>query len=38
MPNSPDAAPCHYFLWGYLKNRLKHHKVKSTVLMDLKML
>jgi cyclopropane fatty-acyl-phospholipid synthase-like methyltransferase len=29
MPNSPDAAPCDYFLWRYLKNRLKHHEVKS---------
>jgi hypothetical protein len=23
MPNSPDWAPCDYFLWGYLKRALK---------------
>jgi len=23
MPGSPDAAPCDFFLWGYLKNKLK---------------
>ena len=22
MPNSSDAVPCHYFVWGYLKTKL----------------
>lgn len=29
MPNSPDAAPCDYFFWGYLKNRMKRRKVTT---------
>lgn len=29
MPLSPDAAPCDYFLWGYLKSQLKKRKVKN---------
>jgi len=35
MPNSPDAAPCDFFLWGILKNVLIIIKLK--LLMDLKM-
>lgn len=23
LPNSPDAAPCDYWLWGYLKSQIK---------------
>ncbi|GBN40570.1 hypothetical protein AVEN_21658-1, partial [Araneus ventricosus] len=26
MPNSPDATPCDYFLWGHLKNKLNIEK------------
>ncbi len=29
FPNSPDAAPCDYFLWGYLKNRIRRRKVRT---------
>jgi len=29
MPNSPDAAPCDFFLWGYLKSRINKHKIES---------
>ena len=29
LTNSPDAAPCDFFLWGYLKNRLKRHKAST---------
>lgn len=29
MPNSPDVAPCDYFLWGYLKHKVNQHKLKS---------
>lgn len=29
MGNSPDAAPCDFWLWGYLKNELKKHKITS---------
>jgi len=29
MPNSPDAAPCDYFLWGYLKHKISKRKVKT---------
>ncbi|GBM65708.1 hypothetical protein AVEN_151271-1 [Araneus ventricosus] len=29
MPNSPDAAPCDYFLWGYLKNKLNKRRVST---------
>ena len=31
VPNSPDAAPCDYFLWGYLHNRINKRKI-STLL------
>lgn len=27
MPCSPDAAPLDFFLWGYLKYRLKRYKL-----------
>lgn len=27
MPCSPDAAPCDYFLWGYVKSQLKKYKI-----------
>ena len=29
MPNSPDAAPCDYWLWGYLKSRLNSKHVNT---------
>lgn len=29
MPNSPDAAPCDFFLWGYLKHRLNSLNIKT---------
>lgn len=29
MPNSPDAAPCDFFLWGYLKKRIAKRKVST---------
>lgn len=29
MPSSPDASPCDYFLWGYLKGRLNARKPRS---------
>ena len=29
MPSSPDCAPCDYWLWGYLKNKVKKRKVKT---------
>lgn len=29
MPNSPDVAPCDYFLWGYLKSKVNSHKVTT---------
>jgi len=29
MPNSPDAAPCDYFLWGYLKHKILKRKVRT---------
>ncbi|GBM26692.1 hypothetical protein AVEN_124986-1 [Araneus ventricosus] len=29
MPNSPDAAPCDYFLWGHLKNKLNKRRVST---------
>ena len=29
LPNSPDAAPCDFFLWGYIKTKLKHVNVRS---------
>lgn len=29
LPNSPDCSPCDYFLWGYLKNRLKNYKLNT---------
>lgn len=28
-PTSPDAAPCDFFLWGYLGSQLNHRKVKT---------
>jgi hypothetical protein len=30
IPSSPDAAPCDYFLWGYLKPRLNKRKITTT--------
>ena len=42
MANSPDAAPCDYFLWGYLKNRLSRqritdvHKLKLAIRREIK--
>ena len=33
LPNSPDCSPCDYFLWGYLKSKLK--KVIATNLKEL---
>ncbi|GBM44358.1 hypothetical protein AVEN_185661-1 [Araneus ventricosus] len=29
MPNSPDAAPCDYILWGYLKNKLNKRRIST---------
>ncbi|GBM68333.1 hypothetical protein AVEN_138177-1 [Araneus ventricosus] len=29
IPNSPDAAPCDYFLWGHLKNKLNKRRVSK---------
>ncbi|GBM29250.1 hypothetical protein AVEN_155209-1 [Araneus ventricosus] len=29
MPNSPDAAPCDYFPWGHLKNKLNKRGVPT---------
>ncbi|GBM22673.1 hypothetical protein AVEN_144453-1 [Araneus ventricosus] len=29
MLNSPDAAPCDYFLWGHLKNKLNKRGVST---------
>ena len=29
LSNSPDAAPCDYFLWGYLRSRLARHRTNS---------
>ena len=29
MPNSPDAAPCDFFLWGYLKSKLRSYEITS---------
>lgn len=29
IPNSPDVAPCDYFLWGYLKSRINKRKIKT---------
>ncbi|GBL96475.1 hypothetical protein AVEN_229927-1 [Araneus ventricosus] len=28
-PNSSDASPCDYFLWGHLKNKLNKRKVST---------
>ncbi|GBM61699.1 hypothetical protein AVEN_57129-1 [Araneus ventricosus] len=30
MPNSPDATPCDYLLWGHLKNKLHKRKVSTS--------
>ena len=29
MPNSPDASPCDFFLWGYLKSQINKLKIES---------
>lgn len=29
LPNSPDLAPCDYFLWGYLKTKVTQRKVTT---------
>ncbi|GBL77466.1 hypothetical protein AVEN_41853-1 [Araneus ventricosus] len=29
MPNCPDTAPCDYFPWGHLKNKLNKRKVST---------
>ncbi|GBM43840.1 hypothetical protein AVEN_166236-1 [Araneus ventricosus] len=29
MPDSPDAAPCDYFLWGDLKNKLNERRIST---------
>ena len=29
LSNSPDAAPCDFFLWGYLKNELRKRKAST---------
>lgn len=29
IPNSPDAAPCDYFLWGHLKNKLNKRRIST---------
>ncbi|GBN82364.1 hypothetical protein AVEN_125708-1, partial [Araneus ventricosus] len=29
MPNSPDSAPCNYFLWEHLKNKLNKRRVST---------
>ena len=29
LPCSPDFAPCDYWLWGYLKNRVRRHTIMS---------
>lgn len=42
LPNSPDVAPCDYFLWGHLKQRLKTKvfsslkELKSAVAREIK--
>lgn len=44
MPNSPDAAPCDFFLWGYLKSRLKKYQIftidglKRAICKELKLM
>ncbi|XP_042903759.1 uncharacterized protein [Parasteatoda tepidariorum] len=29
IPNSPDAAPCDYFLWGNVKNKLNKRRISK---------
>nr|XP_042911568.1 SEC14-like protein 2 [Parasteatoda tepidariorum]XP_042911569.1 SEC14-like protein 2 [Parasteatoda tepidariorum]XP_042911570.1 SEC14-like protein 2 [Parasteatoda tepidariorum] len=29
ISNSPDAAPCDYFLWGHLKNKLIKRRIST---------
>nr|XP_042895080.1 uncharacterized protein LOC122268797 [Parasteatoda tepidariorum] len=29
IPNSPDAAPCDYFQWGHLKNKLNKRRISA---------
>ncbi|GBL79597.1 hypothetical protein AVEN_18160-1 [Araneus ventricosus] len=29
MPNSPDSAPCDYFLWEHLKNKLNKRRLST---------
>ncbi|XP_071036503.1 uncharacterized protein [Parasteatoda tepidariorum] len=29
IPKSPDAAPCDYFLWGHLKNKLNKRRIST---------
>ena len=29
LPNSPDAAPCDFFLWGYIENKLKNIPIRN---------
>ncbi|GBL72824.1 hypothetical protein AVEN_128029-1 [Araneus ventricosus] len=29
MPNSPDSAPCDYFLWGHLKDKVNKRRVST---------
>nr|XP_042902596.1 uncharacterized protein LOC122270187 [Parasteatoda tepidariorum] len=29
IPNCPDAAPCDYFLWGHLKNKLNNRRIST---------
>ena len=31
LPRSPDAAPCDFFLWGYLKNKVYKKKIKTVI-------
>ena len=33
IPNSPDAAPMDYFVWGYLKNKLESKKINDTAAL-----
>jgi len=29
LPSSPDAAPCDFFLWGYIMNKVQQMKVTN---------
>lgn len=31
IPNSPDVAPCDYFLWGYIKSRINKLNIQTKI-------